>query len=175
MNGSLKGEINMQQNIARVHAKSLQSCPTLCNPMDYSPPGSSVHGILQIRILEWVAMPPPGALPNPGIESASPVVLHCRWILSLWATGEALQLNIISQEKGMKYWYKLQHEWTLKILWWMKGASHRRSHALWIHLYEKSRTDKSVETERILVVAYGVARGKLRRNREWLLMRGDEC
>ena len=34
-----------------------QSCPTLCNPMDCSPPGSSVHGILQARILEWVAMP----------------------------------------------------------------------------------------------------------------------
>ena len=34
-----------------------QSCPTLCNLMDCSPPGSSVHGILQARILEWVAMP----------------------------------------------------------------------------------------------------------------------
>ena len=34
-----------------------QSCPTLCDPMDCSPPGSSVHGILQGRILEWVAMP----------------------------------------------------------------------------------------------------------------------
>ena len=34
-----------------------QSCLTLCDPMDYSPPGSSVHGILQARILEWVAMP----------------------------------------------------------------------------------------------------------------------
>ena len=33
-----------------------QSCPTLCNPMDYSLPGSSVHGILQARILEWVAI-----------------------------------------------------------------------------------------------------------------------
>ena len=33
-----------------------QSCPTLCNPMDYSLPCSSVHGILQTRILEWVAM-----------------------------------------------------------------------------------------------------------------------
>ena len=38
-------------------AKSLQLCPTLCNPMDYSLPGSSVHGILQARILEWVSMP----------------------------------------------------------------------------------------------------------------------
>ena len=33
-----------------------QLCPTLCNPMDCSPPGSSVHGILQARILEWVAI-----------------------------------------------------------------------------------------------------------------------
>ena len=40
-----------------VHAKSLQLCLTLCEPMDYSPPGSSVHGILQVRILEWAAMP----------------------------------------------------------------------------------------------------------------------
>ena len=38
-------------------ANLLQSCPTLCDPMDCSPPGSSVHGILQARILEWVAMP----------------------------------------------------------------------------------------------------------------------
>ena len=38
-------------------AKSLQSCPTLCNPMDCSLLGSSVHGILQARILEWVTMP----------------------------------------------------------------------------------------------------------------------
>jgi len=35
----------------------VQLSPTLCNPMDYSPPGSSVHGILQTRILEWVAVP----------------------------------------------------------------------------------------------------------------------
>ena len=42
---------------AYVPAKSLQSCPTLCDPMDCSPPGSSVHGLLQARILEWVAMP----------------------------------------------------------------------------------------------------------------------
>ena len=39
-----------------VCVKSLQSCPTLCEPMDCSPPGSSVHGILQTRILERVAM-----------------------------------------------------------------------------------------------------------------------
>ena len=39
-----------------VNSKSLQLCLTLCDPMDCGPPGSSVHGILQARILEWVAM-----------------------------------------------------------------------------------------------------------------------
>ena len=41
----------------KMHAKSLQLCPTLFDPMDCSPPGASVYGILQARILEWVAMP----------------------------------------------------------------------------------------------------------------------
>ena len=41
---------------AAVAAKSLQSCPTLSDPMDCSPPGSSVHGILQARVLEWGAI-----------------------------------------------------------------------------------------------------------------------
>ena len=43
------------QGCVRV-AKSLQLCPTLCDPMDCHPPGSSVHGILQTRILEWVPL-----------------------------------------------------------------------------------------------------------------------
>ena len=42
---------------ACVHAKPLQLYPTLCDSVDYSPPSSSVHGILQARILEWVVMP----------------------------------------------------------------------------------------------------------------------
>ena len=40
-------------------AKLLQSCPTLCDPIDGSPPGSPVLGILQARTLEWVAIPSP--------------------------------------------------------------------------------------------------------------------
>ena len=48
-----------------------QSCSTLCNPMDCSPPCSSIHGLLQARILEWVAIPSPGDLPNPGIKPGS--------------------------------------------------------------------------------------------------------
>ena len=41
---------------AAAAAKLLQSCPTLCNPINGSPPGSAVPGILQVRILEWVAI-----------------------------------------------------------------------------------------------------------------------
>ena len=52
-------------------AKSLQSCLTLCDPMDCSPPGSSVHGILQARIVEWLPCSPPGDLPDPGIKPES--------------------------------------------------------------------------------------------------------
>ena len=53
------------------HAKWLQSCPTLCNPMDCSLPISSVHGILQARIPEWVAIPSSRDLPDPGIKLPS--------------------------------------------------------------------------------------------------------
>ena len=56
---------NLEAAAARFHlstlaaaaaAKSLQSCPTLCDPIDGSPPGSPVPGILQARTLEWVAI-----------------------------------------------------------------------------------------------------------------------
>ena len=49
-----------------------QSCLTPCSSMDCSPPGSSVHGILQVRIPEWVAIPFSRGLPDPGIEPGSP-------------------------------------------------------------------------------------------------------
>ena len=47
-------------------------CPALCDSMGRSPPGSSVRGILQARILEWVAIPFSGDLPDSGIEPRSP-------------------------------------------------------------------------------------------------------
>ena len=43
--------------VQRMCVKSLQSYPTVCDPMDHRPPGSSVHRILEARVLEWVAMP----------------------------------------------------------------------------------------------------------------------
>ena len=59
-----------------VHAKPLQSCPTLCNPMDCSPPGSSVPGIFQARILEWIAISSSRDLSDPGIEPVSLTTSH---------------------------------------------------------------------------------------------------
>ena len=55
----------------RVHT---QLCPTLSHPKDCSPPGSSVHGILQARILECVAIPSPGDLLDPGTEPGFPAL-----------------------------------------------------------------------------------------------------
>ena len=55
-----------------MHVQSLQSRPSLCHPMDCRLPGSSVHGIFQARILEWVAIYSSRDLPNPGFEPVSP-------------------------------------------------------------------------------------------------------
>ena len=48
--------VNLTNRLAAAAAKSLQSCPTLCDPIDGSPVGSPVPGILQARTLEWVAI-----------------------------------------------------------------------------------------------------------------------
>ena len=65
-----------------VHAKSPHLCLTFCNPVDCSPPGSSVHGILQARILEWVAMPfSRGSSPPRDQAHVSYVSCSGRWAL----------------------------------------------------------------------------------------------
>ena len=69
-----------------VQAQSLQSCLTLCDPMDCSPPGSSVHGILQARILEWVAMPSSRGSSQPSISYASALA---GWFFTTGDTWEA--------------------------------------------------------------------------------------
>ena len=58
----------------------IQSCPTLCDPMDYSPPRSSVYGILQARILEWVAMPSSRGFSWPRDQTH---IYHISWV-SRW-------------------------------------------------------------------------------------------
>ena len=90
------------------HAKLLSSCPTLCDPVDCSPPGSSVHGILQARILEWVPCPPPGDIPNPGIKTAS---LRSPALAGGFFTTSAIWEGHLSCEEPGKnpvaFWYGL--------------------------------------------------------------------
>ena len=68
---SLSGYFNPSTFAHSVSVKSLQSCLTLCNPIDCIPPDFSVHGILQARILSGLPCPPSGDLPDPGIEPTS--------------------------------------------------------------------------------------------------------
>ena len=65
-----------------------QSCLTLCDPMDCSPPGSSVCGILQARILEWVAMSSSRGSPQPKDQTQVPCIAG--GFFAVWATREAL-------------------------------------------------------------------------------------
>ena len=54
--GMINWELGVNMHTMLCYAKLLQSCPTLCDPIDGSPPGSPVPGILQARTLEWVAI-----------------------------------------------------------------------------------------------------------------------
>ena len=73
-----------------------QSCPTLCDPMDCNPPGSSVHGILKKRILEWVAIPSSSDLPHTGIE---PTHLMPPSLASRFFTTRAIWEALFTVEK----------------------------------------------------------------------------
>ena len=71
-----------------------QSCPTLCDPMDYSLPGSSLHGILQARVLEWVAISF-----SRGSQGSNPGLPRCRQMLyTLSHQGSLLSERIRSQK-----------------------------------------------------------------------------
>ena len=63
----------------------VQLCLTLCNPIDYSPPGSSVHAIFQARILEWVAMPYSRGSSWP--RDQTQVSLIVERFFTIWATS----------------------------------------------------------------------------------------
>ena len=71
-----------------MHTKSLHLCPTPCDPKGYSPPGSSVHGLLQVRILEWVAISfSRGVFPMQGLKLGP---LIAGRFFAIWAPREGL-------------------------------------------------------------------------------------
>ena len=90
--------------------QSLQSCPTLCNSMNCSPLGSSVHGILQARILGVLLRPLPGDLPNSGIE---PVTLK----------SPALADGFFSTSTTGKPNQSLSPVNSNSLLWWFENRS----------------------------------------------------
>ena len=72
-------------------SKVAQSCPTICDPMDCSPPGSSIQGILQTRIPEWVAMSFSTGSSRPRNRTQVSHIAGRRF--NLWATREALMIS----------------------------------------------------------------------------------
>ena len=78
-----------------------QSCPTLCYPMDSSPPGSSVHGIFQTRILEWVAISFSRGSSQPRDQTW--VSCIAGKLFTVWATRETLRVFISQEERNRKW------------------------------------------------------------------------
>ena len=87
---------------------SVLSCVQLCNPMDCSPPSSSVHGISQARILEWVAIPSSSGSFNPGIKAAFPVFPELQAIL-YHLSHQGKPFHQISAAKSVKCPRNLLH------------------------------------------------------------------
>ena len=82
-------------------AQSLQSCPTLCNPMDHRPPGSSDHEILQARILEWAAMP----FSRESSRPRNPICVSCVYCITgiffiHWATWETHYVGLFANKSS---------------------------------------------------------------------------
>ena len=103
-----------------MRTKSLQSCLSLCNPMDCNPPDSSVHGILQARLLEWVAMPTSREYPNPGIELMS---LMCLALAGRFFTTIRTWEAHFRPNKPEKLSHYKTLEISTKIIWsWFKNA-----------------------------------------------------
>ena len=95
----------------------IQLCPTFCNPMDCSSPGSSVHGILQARILEWVAIPFSRGSSQPRAQTqVSCIAGRC---FTIWATREAPK----SWYKCWLFWQFLSHGAVQIAPWWFVGVS----------------------------------------------------
>ena len=95
--GHQGAEVAFPGAAAAAAAKSLQSCPTLCDSIDGSPPGSSVHGIFQARVLEWVAIAVPGAV-NLKLHGLRALVLcGTLWVVLTYLTPSFKAENMIME------------------------------------------------------------------------------
>ena len=160
----MKERVGQIDRVALKHtacAKSLQSCPNLCDPVDCSPSGSSVHRILQARILECHSL-------LQGIfrtQRWKPGLLHCRQIFTIWATREApkhthyhvqnrqlmgscfvtqgAQPGALWQPRGVGWgWVRWRFKtegthvylWLIHIVVWQKPTEHCKEIILWLKI-----------------------------------------
>ena len=133
-------------------AKSLQLCPTLCNLIDCSPPGFSVHGILQARVLEWFAIPFSRGSSRPGnqtcvscISCLSPVLpgkpmedYSLNVVLLALGQVKAQKFNCWMREDGERSWkepvrsIKKEHRYACGGLWNVPGGASTSIPHIWL-------------------------------------------
>ena len=104
-------------------AQSLQPCPTLCNPMDRRPPGSSVHEILQERILEWAVMPFSRGSSRP----RNPTYVSCVYCITgrffiHWATWEIHYVGLFANKS-----WAVTKSWLRR---WIYTHTHTNTHTI---------------------------------------------
>ena len=119
----------------------LQLCPTLCNPIDSSPPGSSVHEIFQARILEWVAMPsfrgssPPRDEPLSPASQADSLLLSHQWmpkfikqykIISACKAGDPGSIPGLGRSLEEGTGYSFQYSWVCLVTQMVKNLPSKR-------------------------------------------------
>ena len=121
--------------LAYLWCMQAQSCPSFCDPMDCSPPGSSIHGILHARILEWVAI----CYSRGSSEPRDRNRISCRQILYHWAAWEApylwyflAKLSTSSVSNSEERFSSLL-SWALTLLEDGKNHLHVRGYNLGIH------------------------------------------
>ena len=114
---------------ACVPAKSLQSCPTLCDPVDYSLTGSSVHGILQARTLEWAAMSSSRGSSWPGDRTC--ISYTTGGFLTVEPLGKPVTMAIIKESTNNKSWRKCGEKGALFHCWWECKLIHPLCRTVW--------------------------------------------
>ena len=126
-------------------------------PWTGAPLGSFIHGTFQARIWEWVAMP---SLPDPRIE---PCLLHCRWILYCWATGEVQNYHRIQQSHFRVF---LQKNWNQEKLF--------HSHVYCSISHNSQETETSGDEKKfwyVLILEY-YSSSKMK---FWYMVQQDSC
>ena len=129
-----------------------QSCPILCNPMDCSPPGSSVHGLLQARILEWVSISfSRGIFLTQGLNLS---LLHCKQILYCLSHRESPYFYSRQQCPPTYLLFQTSHTWVTP-LWAMRCKQKQNPTVIaekaFDFLIEEDRQDRNLPSPSLLI------------------------